>query len=187
MEPRLATGRTLDRRAPSIHPQPARHPPGTRRGPAGWFAAAPLLLASRAEGGAMASPRTVLVLVGPEYEDLEVWYPKLRLEEAGFAVRLAGMGERRYQGKHGYPCEVDGKVAEVPAAGLAGVVAPGGWAPGGRPRRRWRPATSSRRASRRTSPPSPGPCCRCSGRLDRAGPAPRARPMISRADLGPSH
>ena len=24
---------------------------------------------------------TILVLVGPEYEDLEVWYPKLRLEE----------------------------------------------------------------------------------------------------------
>ena len=27
---------------------------------------------------------TILMLVGPEYEDLEVWYPKLRLEESGF-------------------------------------------------------------------------------------------------------
>ena len=77
----------------------------------------------------MATPRTVLVLVGPEYEDLEVWYPRLRLEEAGFTVRLAGMGERRYLGKHGYPCDVDGKVGDFPAAGLAGLVAPGGWAP----------------------------------------------------------
>jgi protease I len=72
---------------------------------------------------------TILILVGPEYEDLEVWYPKLRLEEAGFEVKLAGLGEREYRGKHGYPCPVDGRVADFPAAGLAGLVAPGGWAP----------------------------------------------------------
>jgi len=75
------------------------------------------------------SARTVLILVGPEYEDLEVWYPKLRLEEAGFEARLAGLGEREYRGKHGYPCRVDGTVADFPAASLAGILAPGGWAP----------------------------------------------------------
>ena len=74
-------------------------------------------------------PRSILILVGPDYEDLEVWYPKLRLEEAGFQVKLAGTGEREYRGKHGYPCPVDGRVADFPAAGLAGLVAPGGWAP----------------------------------------------------------
>jgi protease I len=73
--------------------------------------------------------KTVLVLVGPDYEDLEVWYPKLRLEEAGFDVKLAGLGEREYRGKHGYPCRPDGTVADYPAASLAGIVAPGGWAP----------------------------------------------------------
>ena len=73
--------------------------------------------------------KTVLILVGPEYEDLEVWYPKLRLEEAGFAVKLAGLGEREYRGKHGYPCPVDGHVRDFPATDLAGIVAPGGWAP----------------------------------------------------------
>ncbi len=73
--------------------------------------------------------KTVLILVGPEYEDLEVWYPKLRLEEAGFEVKLAGTGSREYRGKHGYPCTVDGSVADFPAAGLAGILAPGGWAP----------------------------------------------------------
>jgi deglycase len=73
--------------------------------------------------------RTILILVGPEYEDLEVWYPKLRLEEAGFEVKLAGTGEKEYRGKHGYPCPVDGRVADFPASGLAGIVAPGGWAP----------------------------------------------------------
>ena len=47
--------------------------------------------------------KTILILVGPEYEDLEVWYPKLRLEEAGFETKLAGIGEKGYRGKHGYP------------------------------------------------------------------------------------
>jgi len=72
---------------------------------------------------------TVLMLVGPEYEDLEVWYPKLRLEEAGYEVKLAGLGEKDYRGKHGYPCKVDGTVRDFPASVLAGIVAPGGWAP----------------------------------------------------------
>lgn len=77
-----------------------------------------------------AAPRgTVLVLVGPEYEDLEVWYPKLRLEEAGYAAPLAGLGERTYRGKHGYPANDVGSVRDHRAESLAGIVVPGGWAP----------------------------------------------------------
>lgn len=71
----------------------------------------------------------ILILVGPEYEDLEVWYPKLRLEEAGYETILAGLGEREYRGKHGYPCPVQGRVADYLAEDLAGILAPGGWAP----------------------------------------------------------
>lgn len=74
-------------------------------------------------------PGTVLILVGPEYEDLEVWYPKLRLEEAGYVTVLAGIGEKSYRGKHGYPCVVDGHVRDFPASSLVGLLAPGGWAP----------------------------------------------------------
>jgi protease I len=73
--------------------------------------------------------RTILMLVGPEYEDLELWYPKLRLEAAGYTVPVAGLGENSYQGKHGYPCSVDGKTADFSTANLAGIFAPGGWAP----------------------------------------------------------
>jgi protease I len=72
---------------------------------------------------------TILILVGPEYEDLEVWYPKLRLEEAGYRAPLAGMGDRVYRGKHGYPCHVDGDVGDYKAEELSGILAPGGWAP----------------------------------------------------------
>jgi protease I len=77
----------------------------------------------------MTTKGTVLILVADEYEDLEVWYPKLRLEEAGYDAKLAGLGERRYVGKHGYPCPVDGDVADFDPDRLAGVLAPGGWAP----------------------------------------------------------
>ena len=71
----------------------------------------------------------VLMLVGPEYEDLEVWYPKLRLEAAGYSVPIAGLGDVQYHGKHGYPCPVDGHTTQFRAADLTGVFAPGGWAP----------------------------------------------------------
>jgi len=71
----------------------------------------------------------ILILVGPDYEDLEVWYPKLRLEEAGYKTVLVGMGEASYKGKHGYPCPVDGHVQDYAAADFAGILAPGGWAP----------------------------------------------------------
>lgn len=74
-------------------------------------------------------PRTVAMLVGPEYEDLEVWYPKYRLEAAGYEVPLVGLGETSYRGKHGYPCPTDGSIADFMADSLAGVIAPGGWAP----------------------------------------------------------
>lgn len=72
---------------------------------------------------------TILMLCGPDYEDLEVWYPKLRLEEAGWSVPLAGIGEPGYRGKHGYPAVMDVQVRDVDAAALAGIIAPGGWAP----------------------------------------------------------
>lgn len=75
------------------------------------------------------SKGTVLILVGPEYEDLEVWYPKLRLEEAGYESKMAGLGDRTYAGKHGYPATMDGRVKDFRAADLAGILAPGGWAP----------------------------------------------------------
>jgi len=47
--------------------------------------------------------RSVLILVGPDYEEMEVWYPKYRLEAAGYSAPLAGIGEKSYRGKYGYP------------------------------------------------------------------------------------
>jgi protease I len=72
----------------------------------------------------------VLTLVGDDYEDLELWYPKLRIEEAGGHVTLAGsMSGRTYRGKHGYPCTSDACLADMEAADFHGIVIPGGWMP----------------------------------------------------------
>lgn len=73
---------------------------------------------------------SILCLVGDDYEDLELWYPKLRLEEAGAKVTLAGPeGARKYIGKNGYPCVSDAAISQMNASNFRGLVCPGGFMP----------------------------------------------------------
>ena len=71
----------------------------------------------------------VLFFAGPLYEDLELWYPKIRLEEEGAGTTVAGLGEKTYQGKRGYPVTVDTSVDQIDASAFDGLVIPGGFAP----------------------------------------------------------
>ena len=74
--------------------------------------------------------RRILIFVGEIYEDLEVWYPKLRLIEAGANVVMAGPeAKREYLGKNGYPCTSDVSIADVRAGDFDGLVVPGGFMP----------------------------------------------------------
>jgi protease I len=73
--------------------------------------------------------KSVLFFAGPLYEDLELWYPKIRLEEEEVRTVVAGTGEKTYQGKRGYPLTVDASVDEVAAEDFDGLVIPGGYAP----------------------------------------------------------
>jgi len=74
--------------------------------------------------------RKVLIFAPNYYEELELWYPKIRLEEEGVATVVAGVGEKTYLGKKGaYPVTVDAHVSEVAAADFDGLVIPGGYAP----------------------------------------------------------
>ena len=71
-----------------------------------------------------------LMFVDDVYEDLELWYPKLRLIEAGAHVTVAGPKEGHvYHGKHGYPCASDAAIADMEADDFHGVVIPGGFMP----------------------------------------------------------
>ena len=72
----------------------------------------------------------VLMFVDDVYEDLELWYPKLRLQEAGAHVTVAGpKGEHVYMGKHGYPCRSDAAIELMEAEDFQGLVIPGGFMP----------------------------------------------------------
>jgi protease I len=73
--------------------------------------------------------KTILFFAGPLYEDLELWYPKIRLEEEGARTVVAGTGEKTYQGKRGYPLTVDTQVDQIQATDFDGLVIPGGYAP----------------------------------------------------------
>ncbi len=72
----------------------------------------------------------VAVLVEEIYEDLELWYPALRLRESGAEVKIVGpkAGEV-YKSKHGYPAKADLSMDDVNAADFDALVIPGGYAP----------------------------------------------------------
>ena len=72
----------------------------------------------------------VAVLVEEIYEDLELWYPALRLRETGAEVKIVGpkAGEV-YKSKHGYPAKADLSMDDVNAADFDALVIPGGYAP----------------------------------------------------------
>jgi protease I len=74
--------------------------------------------------------KKVISLVHHDFEDLELWYPILRLREEGAVVELAGekAGET-YIGKYGVPAESDFAFGEVNPADYDAILVPGGWAP----------------------------------------------------------
>src|SRR5262245_31647727 len=94
-------------------PPPADSPPSPRR---------TLVATSRG--------KRVAVLVEKLYEDLELWYPVLRLREAGCDVKIVGpkAGET-YASKHGYPAKADVSAADVSADDFDAIVIPGGYSP----------------------------------------------------------
>jgi protease I len=95
----------------------------------------------------------IALLVGPLYEDIEVHYPKIRLEEDGaevvvadfdasayrgafWSLALAGRGRaavpgypgRVYLGIHGMPISADLRIDELDVTSVDAVVIPGGYA-----------------------------------------------------------
>ena len=76
------------------------------------------------------SGRRILIFVGDIYEDLELWYPRLRLIEAGAEVVVAGpVSGETYAGKNGYPCVADTAIGDMSAGDFDGLVVPGGFMP----------------------------------------------------------
>lgn len=74
--------------------------------------------------------KQIVVLVEDLYEDLELWYPVLRMREAGADVRIVGpaAGEE-YTAKHGYPAKADAVASDIDPAAVDALIVPGGYAP----------------------------------------------------------
>ena len=74
--------------------------------------------------------KKILIFVEEMYEDLELWYPRVRFVEAGCAVTVAGpVAGIVYTGKHGYPCKSDAAIPDMKSKDFDGLVIPGGFAP----------------------------------------------------------
>jgi len=72
----------------------------------------------------------IVCLVHEDFEDLELWYPVLRLREAGIEVLLAGEEKgKTYHGKYGVPAAADIDFSQLQEGNFYGVLVPGGWAP----------------------------------------------------------
>jgi len=74
--------------------------------------------------------KRVAMLIEQQYQELEVWYPVLRLREAGCEVVLVGPeAGKSYPSKLGYPAKSDVAASAVTADMFDAIIAPGGFAP----------------------------------------------------------
>jgi protease I len=72
----------------------------------------------------------VASLVYDDFEDLEFWYPGMRLEEAGHTVDILGEKEGVvYHGKYGVPATSTHSFLTARPEDYQVLLVPGGWAP----------------------------------------------------------
>jgi protease I len=72
----------------------------------------------------------VVTLIHEIFEDLEMWYPVIRLREENIEVVLAGEEKGKvYTGKHGLKAKSDLAYSDLKAEDFDGVLVPGGFAP----------------------------------------------------------
>ncbi|MEZ5360966.1 MAG: type 1 glutamine amidotransferase domain-containing protein [Bryobacterales bacterium] len=74
--------------------------------------------------------KKVAVFVEMKYEDLELWYPALRLEEEGAEILYVGTRAGLvHESKHGYPAKTTHAIADLSVDDIDGIVVPGGFSP----------------------------------------------------------
>jgi len=74
--------------------------------------------------------KKIAILVDNVYQEMEVWYPLYRFQEAGATVVTVGaIAGHTYTSKLGYPAKTDISYDQASASDFDGVVIPGGYAP----------------------------------------------------------
>lgn len=71
----------------------------------------------------------VAILAEDQYENLELWYPYMRLREAGSEVIIMGHEKKAYGSKEGFPAKATMLASEASDSDFDAVVIPGGYAP----------------------------------------------------------
>jgi protease I len=70
--------------------------------------------------------KKIAILAADGYEDMELWYPRLRLLEAGFDVVVAASDLKDRASKHGYMTDIESATADLRTDDFAAVIIPGG-------------------------------------------------------------
>lgn len=74
--------------------------------------------------------KKLLTIVSKDFDDLEFFYPMIRLREAGAQVDIASeKAKEEIRGKAGLIAESDLAFSEVDISQYDGILIPGGWAP----------------------------------------------------------
>jgi len=74
--------------------------------------------------------KRIVLLVEDRYQVLELWYPLIRLREAGAVVTVAGPeGGKVYKSAEGYEITADVSVGSIRIKEYDAIIVPGGYAP----------------------------------------------------------
>jgi protease I len=74
--------------------------------------------------------KKIIQLVSNDFEDLELWYPVLRLREEGATVHIVGENaDEEYIGKYGVPIVSEFAFKDIDPKDYDAILVPGGWSP----------------------------------------------------------
>ncbi|HKL61558.1 MAG TPA: type 1 glutamine amidotransferase domain-containing protein [Acholeplasma sp.] len=78
----------------------------------------------------MLKGKKVLTIVSKDFDDLEMFYPLIRLQEAGATVEVAAeLESTEYKGKYGLTIKSDLSFDKVDITKYDALLIPGGWSP----------------------------------------------------------
>ena len=72
--------------------------------------------------------KKIALFVANYFEDLELWYPKLRMKEEGADVVVIGPTAETFKG-HGVPAKADYSIVDVEPKDFDALIIPGGYSP----------------------------------------------------------
>lgn len=69
------------------------------------------------------------IFIEDQYQELEFWYPYLRLKEEGYCPVIIGPQQKSYRSKLGYEVNADIAAEKAVDKSFAALIIPGGYAP----------------------------------------------------------